>query len=137
VGYAISGTTCVALLTVNPWCISFIGLTCTNCHAGYYIGSSGQCVPANPLCLTYNMTTGACLSCNAGYGLSSGSCVLYSTLNPECYYEVNAVCIECYQGFYINANNNGICTAVSPLCKSYNMNTGVCTSCYSGVLPTC
>jgi len=73
-GYAISGTTCVSLSTINPFCLTFNGLNCTYCSAGYYIGSNGVCTAANAWCKAYNMTNGYCTSCYTGFTLKGTIC---------------------------------------------------------------
>lgn len=55
-GSALSGTKCVYLSTIDPYCKTFNGLICINCHNGYFIGPQGLCTPANPLCLNYSQT---------------------------------------------------------------------------------
>jgi len=131
-GWAVSGTTCVALVTLNPWCLVFNGLVCTSCSAGYYIGTGGQCTAVNPQCATYSMTTGACLSCYAGYAISGTTCVVAPTPvpNPWCSAHSGTTCTSCYSPYYLGTG--GICTPASASCKTYNMNNGYCTSCYTG-----
>jgi hypothetical protein len=56
VGSALSGTKCVYLSTIDPYCQTFNGLICILCDGGYYLGNGGFCTPANPLCLNYSQT---------------------------------------------------------------------------------
>jgi hypothetical protein len=129
-GWAVSGTTCVALTTINPYCATFSGLTCTNCNAGYYIGSNGICSVANAQCATYNMNNGNCLTCYSGWAVSGTTCVALSTINPHCLTFTGLTCNACSAGYYIGTG--GICTPVNPQCATYNMNNGNCLSCYAG-----
>jgi len=118
--------------STNPFCLTFVSGICTNCSAGYYVGSNGVCTPANQICQTYNMLTGSCITCFAGYVLSGVTCAIPSSpaTNGFCQTFASGVCTNCYQGYYIGSN--GICTAVNQLCKTYSMATGSCLSCYSG-----
>jgi hypothetical protein len=117
----------VTLRSLNPYCTSFSGSTCTNCSSGYYIGTNGICTVANALCATYSMTTGACLSCPAGYNLDSGKCVLPITW---CTTYSGSLCSVCSSPYYVNSA--GTCSAASATCITYNMNGGACTSCIAG-----
>lgn len=42
----------------------------------------------------------------------------------------NDVCIECSDHYYFN--KNGICCEVSPQCKTFNQDVGICEQCYEG-----
>lgn len=42
----------------------------------------------------------------------------------------NALCLECSKNWVIDIN--GICVKVSDQCRTYDPNTGFCTSCYKG-----
>jgi len=128
-GSTLSGSICVFLSSIDPNCNTFSGLTCTDCYNGFFIGSSGLCTPANPICQNYSMTTGQCLSCHTGYELNGTTCVQLSTLVPDCSTFTGIICISCINGYYLN---NGSCFPGNPLCSTYNMTGGSCLSCFQG-----
>ncbi len=39
------------------------------------------------------------------------------------------LCIACFPGYYLQSNR---CLQISPLCKTFDSNSGSCTSCYPG-----
>ena len=121
----------------DPNCKVPAGNTCQTCYQGYFV-SNGVCVAANPLCASIDYY-GNCLSCYAGYALSQGNCVITGSAGapPNCANFTNGRCVRCAQGSFFS---NGNCVSVSPLCRTYDNNTGVCTSCYDGYDlrgPTC
>lgn len=106
-----------------------------------------------PNCLTISTTCYTCLVCNAGYALNNGSCIL-----SNCLKIVNNLCTSCYAGFTLTStgiclifpsscatydNTNLVCLTCAtgytltvlgtclwlPFCKSYDVQTGVCTQC--------
>lgn len=67
----------------------------------------------------------------------NGSCVLGQhpsvsnvNSNPLCNHWNSSVCINCANRSYFNTN--GVCTAVSDKCNTWDKLTGVCLSCYAG-----
>lgn len=56
---------------------------CLECSQGSYVNSTGSCQAVNPLCRTYNFSTGDCLSCYQGYSLLNGTCKISSN-DPNC-----------------------------------------------------
>lgn len=40
------------------------------------------------------------------------------------------MCTECSQGFIFNSLK--LCVLINPLCKTFDKQTGACTSCYTG-----
>jgi hypothetical protein len=42
---------------------------------------------------------------------------------------LNNNCLQCQSGFYVSQGN---CEKANPLCKTYDANSGHCTSCYDG-----
>ena len=85
----------------------------TNCPNGYFRNSLGKC-EANP---TNNCPTGFFLN-------SLGNCELIDSSTTI------ASLPNCQDGFFRNIYGN--CEAVNPLCKTYNLINGFCTSCYNG-----
>jgi hypothetical protein len=104
-----------------------------------YLSVNGKCLTQNPLCNTIDTTTGACLSCWSGYFLLSGACVLgntspstaQQTIDPYCASWANGLCSQCANGFYFSGNE-GKCKQQDPLCKTFDLSSGNCLSCYSG-----
>jgi proprotein convertase subtilisin/kexin type 5 len=92
------------------------------------------CTPINPLCKTYNTTTGNCLSCYPGYYLLNGNC--FVGVNPvtddvNCKLrDSTGKCLQCYSSYYISAN--ATCKMANPLCKTLDFTTGDCLTCYNG-----
>ena len=90
----------------------------------------------SPLCLTWN-DEGDCLSCFEGYKLISGICAIETDADligqikdPNCFSYENDTCVACAYRFYFN--REGICTTVHPDCKTWENETGACTSCFDG-----
>lgn len=105
---------------------------CQEC-APYWVFSNGLCVPVDPHCKTYD-STGACTSCFKGYSLTNRSCVIaearvVSDAGCKQWIWDNNTCLECSAFWYFSS---GVCTPVSPYCKTYDSTSGACTSCYSG-----
>jgi hypothetical protein len=105
---------------------------CQQCSPYWYF-NNGVCVPVSDLCKTYNNTSGDCLSCFKGYGLVNGSCVTqqHAVTDAGCaqWNWDNSTCLQCSSYWYFN---NGVCTAVSPYCQTYDNSNGLCTSCFTG-----
>jgi hypothetical protein len=127
-GYMLSNGTCPPAPPKDPNCKVVTPQGCSECYQSYYV-SNGNCLVINTLCKTSNGTTGECLSCYQGYSLRNGSCD--STLaDPNCAkYDSQGGCLTCSQKYYKMA---GVCTRVSPLCKTYSIESGSCLSCYPG-----
>lgn len=105
---------------------------CLQCQASYYLGDNGYCKAANPLCKTFNISSGNCLTCYKGYVVKGTTCALATsdTTDPNCLkFLPSGLCSECYVSFYPSA---GVCKQVNPLCRSANYTDGACLSCYPG-----
>ncbi len=63
--------------------------------------------------------------------LESGRCIIGQVTDMNCKKLNVNICTDCYQGYFIDPIN-GICKRVNPLCKTSNMLTGACLSCYNG-----
>ena len=50
-----------------------------------------------------------------------------------CIQVTNGVCSQCSSGYYYN-REQGVCILFDPMCKTSDINTGACTSCYMGYL---
>lgn len=106
----------------------FLPEGCIECYQSYFL-RNGTCNPVNTLCKTSNASSGECLSCYTGYSLKNGKC-LTTYADPNCAkYDQEGVCANCSAKYYMR---DGLCTRVSPLCKTYNIGTGVCLTCYPG-----
>ena len=131
-GYVLIQVSCISAADLNPNCQTFNNTICTNCLTGYYIGSDGNCTVVNSLCTTYIMTSGVCTGCVYGYLLTNSNCIATSIImnNRWCSDFNGSTCTNCRNGYYIGSN--GICTVVSSVCNTYDMNDGDCLSCFTG-----
>ena len=114
-------------------CKSYTAGVCTGCSTRYYLDSQQICQPVNPNCNTYNDKTGGCLSCYPGFGLIEDTClpgIVTNAFDPNCNSFKGNDCIKCSKGYFLNSNAK--CQAVNPACKTYDINNGACTSCFSG-----
>jgi len=131
-GFAVYNGLCIDVTTINPYCLTWSGSTCTACQDGYYFGSNGICIALASVCGTYNVNTGACTSCPSGYVLFNGVCWSLSMPtppNPFCSYFNGIFCTNCYPGYYLAA---GVCIPANPYCLTYNMIGGACLTCPPG-----
>jgi proprotein convertase subtilisin/kexin type 5 len=109
--------------------------SCEVCSSSWYF-VNGVCAQISNLCKSSD-SNGLCLSCYLGYDLVNGTCLVSSSnfappTDPGCSDWVNGVCKACSNWWAFNSN--GVCTAVSSLCKT---NQGLdCTSCYNGYVLT-
>ena len=115
---------------MDPNCLSFNGNFCVRCSTRYYVYGDGKCVPVNPLCKDHNLR-GECTECYRGYEINSGKCVIESPKDPNCKTSNGNFCVECYQGFYYSQGDRA-CKRLNPLCKTSNLATGACLTCYPG-----
>jgi len=91
------------------------------------------CTPINPLCRTFNISTGNCLSCYPGYYLSTGACLVGTNPNSDVNCKLRDLagkCLQCYSGYYLSGN--ATCMASNSLCKTLDFSNGACITCYSG-----
>lgn len=93
-------------------------------------------MPVSDHCAASN-DQGLCSSCYKGYDLTSGSCIVSpsNTIKPSdlgCknWDWDNNKCLECANWFFFDSSSK--CVSVSSLCKSYDVGSGKCTSCFSG-----
>lgn len=105
---------------------------CLQCANNFFLNTDGKCKQANPLCKTFDQTTGACLTCYSGYVVQGTICVLggATTLDVNCAAFNNGVCVKCSNNYYLNSQ--GVCKQFNTLCKTSNSSTGACLSCYPG-----
>jgi hypothetical protein len=147
-GYVMNGTVCIIsegnntnpsnnTNPLDPNCKNFDQLSnmCLQCSYRFYLASNGVCAQVSDQCQTWNYNNGSCTSCYQGYQLSNGACILgdnNNTKDPNCvqYDQTQTICLQCSTRYYFNLN--GICTAVSPQCQTWDIKTGSCTSCYQG-----
>jgi hypothetical protein len=71
-GYQSYGFFCFNVLSTNPYCSAYTGVTCNACQNGYYL-NKGICTLANAFCATFNLN-GNCLSCITGFTLNGVLC---------------------------------------------------------------
>lgn len=106
--------------------------TCKTCSSRFYMRNS-FCTPINPLCKTFNISTGNCLSCYPGYYLSNGGCFIGADPNTDinCKLKDNLNrCLQCYSNYFLATNLT--CVLANPLCKTLNITSGACLTCYPG-----
>lgn len=117
-----------------PNCAGYNNGVCTQCSFRFIRAADGVCEPVNPLCASWD-TNGACLTCYPGYEICENGCIMSEscapegTYDPNCRNTVNGICQNCSQGYYFN--QNGICTEISPFCRT-NDGRGNCLTCYAG-----
>jgi len=135
-GYSLVSGNCVVSVTANSnnndtYCIKLQGSSCILCSSGYFLNVSAICQQVNPLCKTYDNTTGFCTSCYTGYSVQGTTCAILAAVSiPYCsLVGASGLCLECINGYFVNGTN---CSPVSILCASYNAQTGLCTSCIPG-----
>jgi hypothetical protein len=77
--------------------------TCLRCSSNW-VSQNGSCQPVNPLCKSYNETTGNCLTCFSGYSLTAnGTCAL--SQDQFCKTAEQNGCTSCYNGFVLYQKN--------------------------------
>jgi hypothetical protein len=128
-GYTVYNGLCASLISLNPFCLTFSGATCTVCKNDYFLGPNSLCTALNSLCATYNMQTGACNTCPVGFTKVGFACHSLRVVDPNCATFSGIKCNNCRSGYYLN---NGICIKVSEYCSTYDMNNGKCLTCKSG-----
>lgn len=142
-GYAVSYGNC-ALVQVGPdntapsdlLCAKWNGNICVQCSTTAFF-RNGVCVQSDPQCKTFHQVYGSCLSCYNGYYLDAGQClkVVEGPSAPPsdllCAKWNGRICLACSKGAFFR---NGICTNADPLCKTFDPNSGACTSCYQGYI---
>lgn len=116
----------VASQFTNPGCATFAspGSTiCRVCLDRYYL-SGGICLPANPLCPEYSLTTGACISCYQSFVLVDNRCLPEI---PHCQnYSSNGSCMQCVPAYSLN---NSQCTPMMEGCLDYDSQLHQCNNC--------
>jgi hypothetical protein len=69
-------------------------------------------------CRDWEAASGACTSCYDGYELQSGVCAAPAENTTQCYYR--------------QVPKNGSCVDISDQCKTWDVITGDCLSCFDG-----
>jgi hypothetical protein len=85
------------------------------------------CTGVNPLCKSSDPQTNDCASCYPGYTLSLGKCIILGNQDKNCNQTLGLSCLSCKDRYYLL---NGICTEVRIQCKTYQITTGYCTTCF-------
>ena len=130
-GYSVDGGKCIVGGSIEPNCQTFSGNFCVACFSGYY-PSEGKCKQVNPLCKTFDSSTGFCTSCYPGYSIIQGLCEISLTKDANCKQFDSAnpnYCLACYSGYI---STQGKCKEQNLLCKKINLNNGNCTECWPG-----
>lgn len=138
-GYSLSNGVCSPSAVVapsDPGCAQWNALTtvCLQCSQRFFFNGQ-KCAPVADQCNTWS-GQGACTSCYSGYALQAdGTCVVSNAnakpTDPGCGtwdWKIQK-CLQCSQDFVFN--NNGICTAVSTQCNTFDL-SGNCLTCYLG-----
>lgn len=160
-GYTlISNYNCLWITPAVPNCkiVSKDNFTrCVLCNSGSY-SANGVCRPLPVFCALYDSVNNQCQQCNDNGLLRNGVCVdkscqifdleggclacipsyqfnsfgqcIFTAKDPNCKNFAFGICQSCIERFYFNFQF--VCTAVSPLCKTYDSNSGFCLSCYDG-----
>jgi hypothetical protein len=124
-------------IPIDPNCVYYYpNNTCMLCASGYLrqatcvklicgdrqYSSTGVCVDVSPFCGTFDPIFGNCLTCITFYFLQmDGSCLqsLPSQLGVS-------TTSSCPSGYYMR---QGTCVVINPLCFTFSVDTGLCTSC--------
>ena len=61
--------------SIDQNCAKFVSGACVLCSKGFYFGSSGKCLAADPLCNTFDQLNGRCLTCFPNFVIVDGLCV--------------------------------------------------------------
>lgn len=137
-GYILVNSTCAASPSNSAapsdlGCAVWNGTVCLSCSYRW-IFSNGTCVALSDQCKTFNSF--ACASCYQGYVLANGTCIpspfnIAAPKDPGCaLWNWNSqVCLACSKSWTFK---NGTCQIVSDQCKSYDLTSGACTSCFKG-----
>ncbi len=103
-------------LAVNGTCVSYVA-----CSPQTYLDSNGNCVAADPTCLTFNQKNGQCLTCITGFEFNEGKCCY--ALN----YLNSAVCVPLLkQNCLVQRPNFGNCEQCA---LGYALTNGVFGKC--------
>lgn len=118
------------LITVANYygCRTWAKDQCLECSNGYSFNKNGVCCQISDLCSQFNKAEGVCQACYQGYAIVNGTCQLAAKDNGCAKWNGNT-CIQCSQRWFFNTN--GVCTAVSDFCATWNSN-GNCLTCYGG-----
>lgn len=69
--------------------------------------------------------------CYSGYIAQFGKCIISQSSDKNCKTFSGQICSECYAGyFYSQAESQ--CKRLNQLCKTSNLLTGACLTCYGG-----
>lgn len=142
-GYALINGTCIFSSFNNakptdPGCSkwNWDNQTCLECSFNWVQDSNGFCSPVKEDCRTHD-AQGLCTGCYKGYAVVNGSCTFSPDNNltpPQKGCKIwnwdLLACQECSYWWYIDSSK--LCAEVSPLCATYDVNGGSCTSCYKG-----
>ncbi|ELP94573.1 protein serine/threonine kinase, putative [Entamoeba invadens IP1] len=116
--------------------------SCVTCTAGYYPGTTGQCISCDTTCQTNtcNTNNGLCTKCVQNYVVTSPTsktcqrCSDFDSKCKTCATDFTRKCIECNTNYH---PVNGRCVVCDSSCGgSCNGVTGVCTGCASNYVPT-
>ena len=114
-------------------CAEFKDGECKKCSSGFYFGEEKTCKASNPLCRLFNQDNGKCTECYIGFVLSDGTCIIddnFESGESLCAEWKEKICLRCASRAYFN--EQGVCTGVSELCKTFDQLDGSCKTCYPG-----
>lgn len=106
------------------------------CSFGAFFNALGVCSQADSSCKTFDTVKGKCSSCYNGYAVTlEGTCAkaaVSETRDVNCaeWDPTGELCLRCATGSFFNGL--GLCELVDPLCKTSNILSGACTSCFAG-----
>ena len=116
------------MLPLNCLKISAVEGGCLQCKVSYQL-SHGICVRPILGCQRYEHVgnISICVHCQVGFNLANDTCLIMESSDPNCISVKDGTCAKCSNRFFFNSLK---CVPVNPSCKSYEMQTGGCTSCY-------
>ncbi len=137
-GYHLKEGSCIVsqnyATPADPGCKVWENGACKQCSKGWAFNLNSVCTVVSDSCKTSEGLT--CTSCYIGYSLVNDSCVfnpLNSALPPDVgcssWNWDNQTCVSCSPYWFFK---EGQCTPVSTLCKTYDLSTGACLSCFLG-----
>lgn len=139
-GYTVVDGKCQKVDTTtseNIGCAVWSNEACVQCSKRWFFNSAKVCTAVSDLCSSWDEVTGECTSCYYGSIVQFGACIpSQQTIidaisnNLLCKTWRDNTCAECADRAFFNSN--GVCTAVSSQCNTFDKATGNCLTCFDG-----